>query len=392
MTLKQTLAELVAINSVSSVSNEAIVDYLEQRCTAMGFVTRRFSYVDEKGLDKINLIAMIGTEFSESTEVELALVGHSDTVPFDPNWNEATTLTEREGRLYARGSCDTKGFIAASLTAIARLNLSTLKQPLALVFTADEEIGLRGAKYLADLKVLRPRYSIVGEPTSLQPIRAGKGYSLAEVVVRGREAHSAYPAFGASAILRAARLINRLEHLAEELKNDRDPNFDPSYTTINVGLIRGGTAKNVIAGECRFTVEWRPIPSQPSDHVLKLINDAIREQQSIDENFDAEVSLERLDSGFNTSPDSRIVSLLEQLTEKRAGTVAFGTEAAQMTVLGSQAVVIGPGDIREAHRTGEFVPIDELERCAEIIAKAVSSLCVVDSLDSHSMSQQTTQD
>ena len=375
-TLKQTLAELVAINSVSSVSNEAIVDYLEQRCTEMGFVTRRFSYVDEKGLDKINLIAIIGTEFSESTEVELALVGHTDTVPFDPNWNEATALTERDGRLYARGSCDTKGFIAATLTAIARLDLSTLKQPLALVFTADEEIGLRGAKYLADLKALRPRYSIVGEPTSLQPIRAGKGYSLAEVVVRGREAHSAYPAFGASAILRAARLINRLEHLAEELRDDRDPDFDPPYTTINVGLIRGGTAKNVIAGECRFTVEWRPIPTQSSDHVLKLINDAIKEQQSIEEDFDAEVTLERLDSGFNTSPDSRIVSLLEQLTEKRAGTVAFGTEAAQMTVLGSQAVVIGPGDIREAHRTGEFVPIDELERCTDIIAEAVTALCL----------------
>lgn len=374
-TLKQTLSQLVAINSVSSVSNEAIVEYLERRCTAMGFATRRFSYADEKGLDKINLIAIVGTKFSESTEVELALVGHTDTVPFDPNWNEATTLTERDGRLYARGSCDTKGFIAATLTAIARLDLSTLKQPLALVFTADEEIGLRGAKFLADLKALRPRYSIVGEPTSLQPIRAGKGYSLSEVVVRGREAHSAYPAFGASAILRAARLINRLEHLAEELKDDRDPDFDPPHTTINVGLIRGGTAKNVIPGECRFTVEWRPIPLQSSDHVLKLINDAIKEQRSSDEDFDAEVNLERLDSGFNTPPNSQIVSLLEQLTEKRAGTVAFGTEAAQMTLLGSQAVVLGPGDIREAHRTGEFVPVNELERCAEIIVQSVSALC-----------------
>lgn len=375
MTLRQTLAELVAISSVSSVSNAPIVDYLDQRCMAMGFSTRRFSYVDEKGQDKINLIAITGTELSASTEVELALVGHTDTVPFDPNWNEATTLTERDSRLYARGACDTKGFIAATLTAVARLDLSALKRPLALVFTADEEIGLRGAKYLADLKAIRPRYSIVGEPTSLQPIRAGKGYSLAEVVVRGREAHSAYPALGASAILRAARLIHRLEHIAEQLKADRHADFDPDHTTINIGLIRGGTAKNVIAGECRFTVEWRPIPNQPSDQVLKLINAAIEDQKSMDEAFDAEVNLERLDSGFDTSPDSPIVSLLEGLTGKRAGTVAFGTEAAQMTALGSQAVVIGPGDIREAHRTGEFVPIDELERCAEIIAEAVYSLC-----------------
>jgi len=375
MSLKQILADLVAINSVSSVSNAPIINYLDERCTSLGFTTRRYSYVDENGLDKINLVAVVGTELSEVTEVELALVGHTDTVPFDPHWEEALTLTERDGRLYARGSCDTKGFIAAALLAVERADLKNLKGSLALVFTSDEEIGLRGAKFLADLNALRPRYSIVGEPTSLQPIRAGKGYSLAEVVVRGREAHSAYPSLGASAVFRAARLINRLEQLAEQLKADQHPDFDPSYTTINVGLVRGGTAKNVIAGECRFTVEWRPIPSQPSDLVFNLMNDAIAEERKTDAHFDAELRLERLDSGFETGTDSRVVSLLEHLTEKRAGTVAFGTEAAHMTVLGSEAIVIGPGDIREAHRTGEFVPVDELERCSEIILQAVSELC-----------------
>jgi len=375
MNLKQTLAELVAINSVSSVTNAPIIDYLERRCMSLGFTTRRYSYVDENGLDKINLVAVVGTKLSEVTEVELALVGHTDTVPFDPHWEEALTLTERDGRLYARGSCDTKGFIAAALSAVERADLENLKRSLAMVFTSDEEIGLRGAKFLADLNALRPRYSIVGEPTSLQPIRAGKGYSLAEVVVQGREGHSAYPALGASAVFRAARLINRLEHIAEELKRDQHHQFDPSYTTINVGLVRGGTAKNVIAGECRFTVEWRPIPSQPSDLVFNLMNDAIAEERKIDADFDAELRLERLDSGFETATDSRVVSVLERLTEKRAGTVAFGTEAAQMTVLGSEAIVIGPGDIREAHRTGEFVPVDELERCTDIITQAISEMC-----------------
>ena len=151
--------------------------------------------------------------------------------------------------------------------------------------------------------------------------------------------------------------------------------FDPPFTTINVGLLRGGMAKNVIPGECRFTVEWRPIPSQPSDHVFNLIKAAIAEEQESDGDFDAEVKLERLDSGFETAADSRLVSLLEQLTEKRPGTVAFGTEAAQMTVLGSQAVVLGPGDIREAHRTGEFVPINELERCSDVLTRAILELC-----------------
>ena len=378
MNVTQTLSELVGIKSVSSLSNAPIIDYLDDRCTAMGFVTRRFSYVDENGIEKINLIAIIGTDFSESTEVELALVGHTDTVPFDPNWKEATTLTEQDGKLIGRGACDTKAFIAATLTALEHLDLQTLQRPLALVFTADEEIGLRGAKYLADLGVLQPRYSIVGEPTSLQPIRGGKGYSLAEVVVRGREAHSAYPSLGASAVFRAARLIIRLEHLAQELRRDEHQDFDPPHTTLNVGLIRGGSAKNVIAGECRFTLEWRPIPSQRSDHVLKLIDNAIDDEQNADTDFDAEVKLERLDSGFDTAADSPIVSLMERLTNKRAGTVAFGTEAAHMTALGSEAVVIGPGNIREAHRTGEFVPIDELERCAEILQGAVQALCSPD--------------
>ena len=334
-------------------------------------VTQRFPYLDDFGVEKFNLIAL-----SHATaEVELALVGHTDTVPYDPHWTEATTLTERDGKLYGRGSCDTKGFIAAALTAVETLDLSQLTKPLALIFTADEEIGLRGAKKLADAKPLRVRYSIVGEPTSLQPIRAGKGYSLAEVIVKGREAHSAYPALGASAVFRAARLINRLEAIAANLKQDQHAAFDPPYTTLNIGLIHGGSAKNVLAGECRFTLEWRPIPTQPSDHVLNLFKAAIQEETQTDPDFQCEVDASRADSGFETAPDSPLIKLLESATGNQSGTVAFGTEAAQMMTLGAESVVIGPGDIREAHRTGEFVPVDELERCAEILKHSVKQLC-----------------
>ena len=246
---------------------------------------------------------------------------------------------------------------------------------MALVFTADEEIGLLGAKVLAENKALRPRYSIVGEPTSLKPIRAGKGYSLAEVIVKGREAHSAYPALGASAVFRAARLINRLESIATKLRDDQHPAFDPHYTTLNVGLIHGGSAKNVLAGECRFTLEWRPIPTQSSDHLLNLFKAAIEEETKADPGFQCEVDASRQDTGFETAPDSPLIKLLERASGKESGTVAFGTEAAQMMLLGSESVVIGPGDIREAHRTGEFVPVDELERCAEILRQSIQQLC-----------------
>jgi len=373
--IKQILAELVRIDSVSSRSNAEIIEYLERRCEAMNLVTRRFPYNDDHGVEKYNMIALAGTDFSDDTAVELALVGHTDTVPYDPNWTDATNLTERDGRLYGRGSCDTKGFIAAALTSLDTIDLSQLKKPLALVFTADEEIGLRGAKRLADAKPLRPRYSIVGEPTSLKPIRAGKGYSLAEVIVKGREAHSAYPSLGASAVFRAARLINRLESIAVQLQEDQHPAFDPPYTTLNIGLIHGGSAKNVLAGECRFTLEWRPIPTQSSGYMLNLFRTAIQEETQKDPEFQCEVDANRQDTGFETSPDSPLIKMLEQATGLGSGTVAFGTEAAQMMTLGSEAVVIGPGDIREAHRTGEFVPVHELERCAEILRQAVQQLC-----------------
>ena len=374
--INETLAELVGINSVSSHSNAEIIEYLERCCTEIGLVTQRFPYRDEHGIEKINLIALAGTEFSENTEVELALVGHTDTVPYDPHWIDATHLTQRDDKLYGRGACDTKGFIAAALSAVECTDLSQLKKPLALIFTADEEIGLLGAKQLVQLKPLRVRYSIVGEPTSLKPIRAGKGYSLAEVIVKGREAHSAYPSLGASAVFRAARLINRLETIATKLQSDQHDAFDPPYTTLNIGLIHGGSAKNVLAGECRFTLEWRPVPSQPSDHLLNLFNAAIEEERQADSDFRCEVDASRADSGFETATDSPLIKLMEKATGIQSGTVAFGTEASQMMALGSEAVVIGPGDIREAHRTGEFVPIEELERCAEILKQAIEHLCL----------------
>lgn len=366
--IKETLADLVRIDSVSSRSNVEMIAYLERRCKALGLITRRFQYSDESGVEKINLIGLT----QDVEEVELALVGHTDTVPYDPNWSEATNLTERDGKLYGRGACDTKGFIAAALTAIENVRPN---KPLALVFTADEEIGLVGAKKLAQARPLQVRYSIVGEPTSLRPIRAGKGYSLAEVIVKGREAHSAYPALGASAVFRAARLINRLESIATQLRQDQHAAFDPPFTTLNIGLIHGGSAKNVLAGECRFTLEWRPIPTQPSEHMLKLLNEAIADEMKADPDFQCVVDASRQDTGFETAPDSPLVRLLEQATGNEAGTVAFGTEAAQMMKLGGEAVVIGPGDIREAHRTGEFVPVDELERCAEVLRQSIAQLC-----------------
>jgi len=383
MPVKETLAELVSLDSVSSRSNAAIVDYLSARCQQAGLRVTRLPYTDAAGIEKVNLVAQTSvgdsdTKQNSQSEVfatELALVGHTDTVPYDPAWAEATKLTERDGKLYGRGACDTKAFIASALTAIESFDLQNLKRPLALIFTADEEVGCLGAKRLAQSQSLTARYAIVGEPTSLQPRRAGKGYCLAEITVRGREAHSAYPSIGTSANFRAARLLTAIERIAEELKKEQQGGFDPPYTTLNVGVLRGGTAKNIIPGECYFTLEWRPVPNQKTDRVLQMVERAISDLRHDDPEFVCAVSADRADESFETRADSPLVRLLEESTGKQSGTVAFGTEAPSLIQMGAEAVVFGPGDIRVAHRTGEFVPIDELNECVKVLQRAIRHFC-----------------
>jgi len=385
MTVEQTLADLVAIDSVSSRSNAEIVSYLEARCSARGLECKRFHH-DDHGLEKINLLAVTDDQSKTpfpthrdsggALQIELALVGHTDTVPYDPHWTEALKLTERDGKLYGRGACDTKAFIAAALTAVESIDIGKLTKPLALVLTADEEIGCLGAKRLAASRPFEAKYAIVGEPTSLQPMRAGKGYCLAQVTIRGREAHSAYPQLGASAIFRAARLVQRIESIAEDLKKDQHKDFDPPYTTLNVGLISGGSAKNIVPGECRFTLEWRTIPGQGPDHVLNLVRDAAADLQREDGDVVCEIDADRADESFETRAASELVQFLEQASGKTSGTVAFGTEAPGMIHLGAEAVVFGPGDIRVAHRTGEFVPVDQLNECVRILKHAIERFCL----------------
>jgi acetylornithine deacetylase len=372
MGVESTLAELVRIDSSSSKSNGAVVEYALARAVAAGMRARVTSYRDERGVEKFQMLAFAP---SEGEEVELAFVGHTDTVPFDKAWTQALSLTESEGRLYGRGACDTKGFIAAALTAIEETDVRSLKRTLALVLTADEEVGCLGAKRLAESKPFRVRHAVVGEPTSLQPVRAGKGYCLADVTVRGREGHSAYPHLGASAVMRAARLITRVERIAEELKAEGHDSFDPPQTTVNVGLVAGGTAKNIIAGECRFTLEWRPVPGQRPEHVAELLEREVESLRSEDESFDCTVRVTRLDAGAETKADAPLVRALEEATGKQAGAVSFGTEAPQLAELGADAVVFGPGDIRVAHRTGEFVPVGELREAVGVLRGLIERFC-----------------
>ncbi|MCA1627014.1 MAG: M20/M25/M40 family metallo-hydrolase, partial [Acidobacteria bacterium] len=174
----------------------------------------------------------------------------------------------------------------------------------------------------------------------------------------------------------AARLITRIEALAEQLQTEQHTGFDPPYTTLNVGLISGGTAKNITAGECRFTLEWRPVPGKPPEHVLDLVEKEIERLRASDAEFDCRIERARINSAMETPADSPLVCALEEATRRRAGTVSFGTEAPQMRELGAEAVILGPGDIRVAHRTGEFVPVAELRDCVRIISRMIERFCM----------------
>jgi acetylornithine deacetylase len=372
--LQRTLAELVAMDTTSARPNGPLVEYAAARLAKAGFALERQVYRDDAGTEKVNVVAVRGGAVRGTQErAALALVGHTDCVPFDPAWGEALKLTLRDGKLYGRGACDTKAFIACALHAVER---TASRAPLMVVLTADEEVGCVGAKRLVDAGLGRARHAIVGEPTQLTPVRANKGYCLAEVEVRGKEGHSAYPETGASAIFRAGRFLQRLEGLVQgALREEQDPAFAPPFTTVNVGLIQGGKAKNVIPGACRFTVEWRPIPRQPVERVARML-ERIREELVADEpSFDASVRVLRMDRGVDTAADAEVVRYLEQQSGRGAVTVPFGTEAPQLTALGAEAVVFGPGDIRVAHQTGEFVPVDELVQCEAILERAIAHFC-----------------
>ncbi len=334
-------------------------------------MAERLRYTDDAGVEKVNLVAVKG---GNEGRAALALVGHSDCVPYDAAWTDALRLTERDGRLYGRGACDTKGFIACALHAAT--HAERLKAPLMVVLTADEEIGLVGAKKLVEAGKGRARYAIVGEPTTLIPVRANKGYCLGEVEVRGKEGHSAYPDTGASAIFRAGRFLHRLEQVAlTVLREERDETFEPPFTTVNVGLISGGKAKNILPGVCRFTVEWRPIPGQSPRRVVELMESIRRELVKDEPAYEADIRVLRTDSGVSTRPDSEVVRLLAKETGNASATVSFGTEAPQLTALGAEAVVFGPGDIKVAHQTGEYVPTADLVRCEAVLARAITHFC-----------------
>jgi acetylornithine deacetylase len=362
------LSDLIRIPSYSAISNRSLIDYARAVLQTAGWSSRELPFRDSAGVEKVNLIAAPPGQNPARPEVDVVFMCHTDTVPYSADWPDALNPIVRDGHLHGCGSCDVKAVLACLLAVISQRTSQKWPDGLRIVLTAEEEIGCIGAAHLFATGALRPHRIVIGEPTQLHPARAGKGYCLAEVTVHGKEAHSAHPQQGVSAIYNAARLITAIEDLAQQLALHPHPFFDPGFTTLNIGTIDGGTAKNIVPGQCRFQLEWRPIPTEPADRVFESVAQIIERLHHDDPGFHADVEPLRQQSGFETPANAPLVRAIESFTGKSATSIPFGSEASIFAPIAEEVVVFGPGDMRTAHSSRECVPIAELDAAVACLA------------------------
>ncbi len=373
------LQRLVAFATVSSESNRDLVEFVARYLEQFGVA----SIVQQSPCGrKANLWATLGP----SGNGGLLLSGHSDVVPVSgqPWTSPAFTLTEASGRLYGRGTCDMKGFLACVLAAVPAFLAAPLRYPIHVALTYDEEVGCFGADHLISQfgKTLPvPAMAVVGEPSSMQAIIAHKGVAAYDTRVVGRDGHSSLAHMGASAVRAAAQLTNHLYHLSDQLARSQhcDGMQAPSFSTINVGMIRGGQARNIIAREAQLAWEYRCIPGADEDwaanqlalyadaHVVPLLRRTA--QHAIVET----ACMARIPA-FSVDALSPMVRLVSRLTGV-AGTskVPYGAEAGQYAAANISTVICGPGSIDQAHQPDEFIEVAQLALCDMFLRRLASS-------------------
>ncbi|MEM9909976.1 MAG: acetylornithine deacetylase [Pseudomonadota bacterium] len=372
---KDMLAHLVAFDTVSHRSNLAIIDDLAERLEDVG--ARVDIYSDETG-EKANLFASLGPDGDGG----LVLSGHTDVVPTEGQaWtSNPFAVVERDASLYGRGTCDMKGFLAACLVMAPHFAARPLRRPLHFAFTYDEEIGCLGGQALVETlarKGVRPAVAIIGEPTSMRVIDGHKGCHEYSTTFSGLAGHGSDPEAGVNAVSYAAHFVGQLGHLQRQLKKraPADSPFNPAGSTINVGALQGGIAHNVIPDTARVDWDFRPV--QPSDERFvkeelqrfcdtELLPAMRRVHQGGSISTQA---LGRVD-GLMPMQDNEARDLVMALTgANRTDTVAFGTEAGLFQGLGLSAVVCGPGSIDQAHKADEFIALEQLSLCLEMLDK-----------------------
>ena len=374
------LARLVAFDTTSRGSNLELIAHVEALLSALGVPSRRIANADGT---KANLLASIGPDVAGG----VILSGHTDVVPVDgqPWSSDPWVLTPRGDRLYGRGTCDMKGFLALALAAVPDFATGRLKRPVHLAFSYDEEVGCLGAPDLiAEIaaRVPTPAAVIVGEPTGMEAVSGHKGIAAFRVVVSGHEAHSSQTHLGVSANMAAIRLMASLSALAERLEREADPAspFTPKWPTLTIGLINGGTALNILARECVFVFDLRtPHGVDPYDILADFFAEA--------EALDAAMKARFADAGVVVERRSRTPAMAidpggpaEAFARRLAGdngptrAVPYAAEAGQFQQAGYSVVICGPGSIDQAHQPDEYVEVSQIQRGAAFMVRLIEAL------------------
>jgi len=375
------LARLVAFPTVSRDSNLALIDFVEDYLQGFGARCRRTWNEDRS---KANLFAAVGPDEPGG----VVLSGHTDVVPVDgQDWQtDPFELIERDGRLFGRGSSDMKGFSAVFLARLAGVDPKTLKRPLYLALSFDEEVGCLGVDRMVEdalAHFARPDYAIIGEPTTMQVVRAHKSINVFRTVVTGRAAHSSQPHRGAGAIFAAARIIERLRQIGERKRAEAaESGCEPPWTTVQVGRIDGGTAVNILPGRCEFLWEYRALPDEDPDEIIRAVQACIDAEVLPDlSEFAPEASIETTAIArvppLMPDEQARAENWVRSLSGVRSGgsgAVAFATEAGSFQRAGISSVVCGPGSIDQAHQPNEFIEPAELVRCEQMVDGVIEYL------------------
>lgn len=368
MTSRQVLDRLVSFPTVSRGSNLELIDWLEAYLTSQGIESHRHWNEDRT---KAALFAHVGPWQPGG----VVLSGHSDVVPVDgQDWtSDPWVVVERDGRLYGRGTCDMKGYVALSVWALVEAHKRGVSRPLQLALSYDEEIGCTGAPpMIATMQGILPQASaaVIGEPSRMALINGHKGGTGFHVHVKGYEVHSSLLPYGVSAIMEGARLIGWINAKNAEIQarpvSAAAAGFYPPFTTLHVGMIEGGTAHNITAGDCRFAVEMRVVPGEDIEGLAAEFEaEAARLDAALKAvRPEAGVTLSRFFGvpGLKPEVNGAADALVRKLTgTNAAGVVSYGTEAGQFQEAGYSAVICGPGDIAQAHQVDEYLEVAEFE-------------------------------
>lgn len=372
---RELLARLVGFATVSRDSNLELIGFIRDYLAGHG-VDSELIYNPQR--TKANLFASIGP----SDRSGVVLSGHTDVVPVDGQaWSvEPFVLSEREGRLYGRGTADMKGFIASVLAAVPGLVRRELRIPIHLAFSYDEEVGCLGVRPMLERLQQRPHkplLCLIGEPTELRPVLGHKGKLAMRCQVRGAACHSAYAPYGVNAIEYAARLIGKLGEIGGQLARPEhhDPRFDPPFSTVQTGTIKGGRVLNIVPADCEFDFEVRTLPEFDAQAVVDELQRYAQDQllpQMQAVQADTGIALQPLSAypGLATAADSEAAELLALLSGSRAfGTVAFGTEGGLFHQAGIPTVVCGPGSMDQGHKPDEFISLEQLRACDAMLLR-----------------------